>query len=133
MAEQERFYEKVVDRTPYGACYAIAIVALVFFVAVSMGIWKTGRAIRQSGIFDWMKDKGTATAQDSASQADKIIQDAKQSAAESAASAAQSALDSAKTQANQAAQDEINKQKTDLESAAKDTIKSVISPSPSPR
>ena len=132
MAQQERFYQKVIDRTPYGACYVVATFTVVLSIILMVGIWQAGRYVHRFGVFGFLKETGTSALNQSSDQANKVIDEAKKQAGQTASDAVQSAADEAKKQADQAVQNELDKQKASLEATTKAKLESLKSPLSTP-
>lgn len=53
MATKEHFYQTPVDRTPYGSCAVVGVVALLFFLSGAFLLIKAGGAIQRTTWPQW--------------------------------------------------------------------------------
>jgi hypothetical protein len=100
MAKKERFYQGPVDRTPYGSCAVVAIIAGIFFLGLATELVRAGGTIQH-----WLAKQHPSTTVSLPT--------------ENPFSSAQQQLDSIQQKASDQVQEKIDQQKAEAEAQAK--------------
>lgn len=108
MAQTQRLQESI-DRTPYSACFLVALVGVGCFVIAAYALVKLGGGAKHL----WFT-RSSATTIDTSAASDAL---------EAAKQKTQAAVDQAKSQAESAAQKELDAQKAAAAEAAKEAVK----------
>ncbi len=122
MAKAERFYPRIIDRTPYGACWVAGIIGVLIFGVGYYAIVRTASWLGSTSTAAYLQKQNRASA------------DKSQELLDAAAAAAQDAADSANQAAKDAAAKKIEEEKKKATQAVIDEAKSqlqLILPSPS--
>ncbi len=123
MAKAERFYPRIIDRTPYGACWVAGLIAVALFLLGAAAVVKGASWLGNTSLASRLQVQSNASKDSSAElfdAASKAAQDAADSARSSVQDAAAKKLEEEKKNATQAVIDE-----------AKNQLQLVL-PSPSP-
>ena len=128
MDSDATFFEKPVDRTPYGACWGLGVVIVLIFGWGAYFLWHLGTLARQKG---W--EYGSLPNQASINPPLLNSSDPLEQAKQAATDAANRGITTLKDQASKAAADAAKQAVQREENSAANQLHSIISPTPSPK